>query len=151
MLKSTCIMCKKPSVLSYQDKLNHSGRCQSCQLNHDIDHANTRITQIQATKDLMLPEIRQLLQTKIDTEITSTHAREVYIQAVQLFERLDRTQAELKHQRDLDTGKKTLKVRQPKKSRKAQQSAKAQALRALNNLDPATKALVLAQLNEDPN
>lgn len=151
MMSLQCIACNKEFTVSYKDIKGHNDLCPKCQRDQDLADAEKQIRLLQGQKDSIFPGIKTLKSETLKLELAYTNSRAKYENLAALFERLDKEQAELTFQRQLLVGeKKITKAKYGKKKAKSSaKSAKKKALSALNNLDPATRALVLAQLNKE--
>ena len=141
----TCLSCRQTFKVTFIVAQTHPGKCLNCLLDQYVKEANNQIEQLQAEKNLLIPELKKLNSKKRQLKLAYMKIKGNWQELANKYESLDHKMAKIIHLRDMKIG--TKKIVNTKTPVNPAEEAKKKALKALDGLDPATRARVLAQLH----
>lgn len=145
-LEATCSSCSQKYIYPALEKHSQTGRCSTCQRDHDISKMSNEIADLSRRINQVLPKLKELQEAKIATQKAADKAYDAWEDIAKVHAALDRKLNIIAHERDLLVGAKELAVK--KAGKKPSQTPEQKAKAALKNLSPDVRAAILAQFNQ---
>lgn len=142
-LTATCKDCQQAYTFPALQKSKQTGRCTSCQLNHDIHLMENQIDVLQTRINTTYPQLCKLNTAKQLAKQAYEEAFDKWEDLARVHTALDHKMNTLMHKRDILTQKKVVA-----KTKKAPVSPADRAKKALASLPADVRAAILAQLQE---